>query len=56
MAADCIERIPASNEIKEHLAQTYREARLLKSLLRIAERREKLTARDSRKEGQTDDG
>lgn len=45
MAATClVDRIPTADEIKRRIADTYRETRLLKSLLRVAEQREKLVA------------
>ena len=52
-STDCLERIPTSREIRERIAKTYQEARLLKTLLRAAEQREKLaTLQSDNREGQ----
>jgi len=51
MAADCLERIPHSKEIRARIAKTYQEARLLKTLLRAAEQREKLATRQTKQQG-----
>lgn len=38
-AVDCLKRIPKPVEVKRRLAKTYREASLLRQLLRVAEKK-----------------
>jgi len=45
--AECLDRIPTSAEIRQRISHTYQEAKALKALLRAAEKREKLVARQA---------
>ena len=41
---DCIDQIPEPMEIRERLAKTHQEARILRGMLKVAEQRQRMKA------------